>query len=180
VKDLALNIIAFQLAWFGCVTAAAADHAWAGTLLIALVLAGHLWRAPRQRAETALIAGAVVMGVAWETLAVQAGWLRYPSGTLVDGLPPHWIIALWALFATTLNVSMRWFKGRWTAAALAGALAGPLAYYAGARLGAVQFPDPQTALIALALGWGVITPALVRLSQTFDGFVAIDARARRA
>lgn len=180
MKDLAVNIAVFQVAWLGCVSAAAAGLPWAGTVLVALVLAWHLRRAPRHRAESALIASAVVIGIAWETLVVQADWLRYSSGTLVIGMPPHWIIALWALFATTLNVSMRWFKGRWAAAALAGAVAGPLAYYAGERLGAVQFPDLHIALIALALGWAAITPALVRLSQVFDGFPASSRRVQGA
>ena len=90
-------------------------------------------------------------------------------GSLLAGTAPHWIIALWALFATTLNLSLRWLHGRWWLSALFGAIAGPLAFYAGSRLGAVRFSEPAIALAWLALGWGLLTPLLMRLAQRFDG-----------
>jgi hypothetical protein len=74
---------------------------------------------------------------------------------------------MWALLATTLNVSMRWLHGRpWSAAAF-GALGGPLAYWAGARLGAVEIPDVAAALTAQAIGWAVMMPALMALALRF-------------
>ena len=77
---------------------------------------------------------------------------------------------MWGVFATTLNLSLRWLKGRWFIAILSGAIAGPLAYYAGARLGGVVFTEQMTALIALSLGWAVLMPLLMALSQRLDGF----------
>ena len=80
---------------------------------------------------------------------------------------------MWALFATILNVSLRWLKGRWAVAALAGAVAGPLAYYGGSRLGALQFGNEGVALIALSLGWAVFTPLLMALSERYDGYAPV-------
>ena len=40
---------------------------------------------------------------------------------------------------------------------------------AAGRLGAATFTEPMTAIIALAVGWGVIMPALMWLSDRFDG-----------
>jgi hypothetical protein len=57
-------------------------------------------------------------------------------------LAPVWIIAMWAGFATLLHVALRWLLPHRWLAALLGAVGGPLAYYAGMRLGAVNFPDP--------------------------------------
>jgi hypothetical protein len=48
------------------------------------------------------------------------------------------------------------------AAALAGAAGGPLAYLAGAKLGALTIVAPTTTLTLVALLW---TPALVALSM---------------
>jgi hypothetical protein len=53
---------------------------------------------------------------------------------------------------------MRWLLGRWWLASLFGAIGGPLAFYAGMRLGAVSFPDPIAALAVLAVGWAVLMP----------------------
>jgi len=86
-------------------------------------------------------------------------------------------VALWMLFATTLNVSLAWLKRSALLAALFGAIGGPLAYYGGAKLGALSFLAPTPALVALALGWGLLTPLLIKLALRFDGFVStLDAR----
>lgn len=50
-----------------------------------------------------------------------------------------------------------------------GALGGPLSYVAGERLGALELLSRGAALTALAVGWAVLTPCLVRLSQRLDG-----------
>jgi hypothetical protein len=133
------------------------------------VVATHLARTAHPQQELALVLIAAAIGLVWDSLLVFLGWLDYPSGILVSGTTPHWIVALWMIFATTLNVSMRWLKGRMMLAALLGAVAGPLAYWAGSRLGGVWFVEPWLATIALAVGWAVAMPMLMALSDRFDG-----------
>jgi len=77
---------------------------------------------------------------------------------------------MWALFATTLNLSMAWLKRRTWLAVLMGATGGPLAYFAGHRLGGVEMPDPALALLAQALGWAVLMPLLTRIAESLNGF----------
>jgi Protein of unknown function (DUF2878) len=84
---------------------------------------------------------------------------------------------MWVLFASTLNVSLRWLRGRWTLAALLGAMAGPLAYYGGAKLGGVVISEPVLAFTALAIGWAAFVPLLIRLSTRLDGMRAVPAPA---
>jgi hypothetical protein len=76
---------------------------------------------------------------------------------------------MWLLFATTLNVSLRWLKHRPLLAAALGAVAGPAAYFAGYKLGGVQIPEFTTTMTALALGWAVFMPFLMLLSKRLDG-----------
>jgi hypothetical protein len=77
---------------------------------------------------------------------------------------------MWALFATTLNLSMSWLKGRpWLAAAF-GAVGGPLAYVAGRKLGGVEMNEPALALLVQGLGWAVMMPLLLRLAARLNGF----------
>ena len=102
--------------------------------------------------------------------SVQSGLVIYPSGQPFGQLAPAWILAMWPLLATTLNVSLRWLKGRYLLAALFGAIGGPLAFLAGERLGAVVFPDTGLTMIVLAVGWATLFPLLMRLSQRYDGF----------
>ena len=89
---------------------------------------------------------------------------------LLSFAAPYWIVAMWALFATTVNLSLRWLKGRLWLALILGAIGGPLAYFAGYRFGAVTFLESTTALILLSLGWALWTPLLVLASGRYDGY----------
>ena len=164
-----VNVVLFQIGWFACVLGAAHAMPWAGTGVAAAVVAYHLMRAARPPEELKLIAAALVIGAAWDSALVALGWISYPTGNFIAGVAPHWILAMWALFATTLNISMRWMKQRWLIAFVLGAVCGPLSYWGAGRMGAATFTEPMTAIIALAVGWGVIMPALMWLSDRFDG-----------
>lgn len=159
------NVILFQLGWFACVAGAANGYAREGALAAAAIVAWHVLRAAQPRRELLLAAGAAAAGALFETALVQAGWVRFESGVLLEGTAPYWMVALWALFATTLNVSLKSLQSRpWLAAAL-GAVGGPLAYYAGARLGALQLVQPAAMLAALAVGWALLTPLLLSAAR---------------
>jgi hypothetical protein len=164
-----VNFLLFQFGWLACVLGGAWQMPWLGTMLVAAIIGWHLRGAaqPQRELQLLLIAGA--LGAVWDSALVAAGLLDYPSGTLLEGTAPHWIVAMWMLFATTLNLSLRWLQGRPALSMVCGAIAGPLAYYAGHRLGGVQMPDLQAALLTLAAGWAVILPLLVLLARHFDG-----------
>lgn len=165
-----LNFGAFQLAWFACVLAAAQGRALLATLAVAVAVCVHLWLAPRRVPEAMLVLVVTSIGLFWDSLVVSLGLVSYASGNFADGVAPVWIIAMWALFATSLNLSMGWLKGRPWLAALFGAVGGPLAYLAGERLGGVQMPDPVMALGAQAIGWAAILPLLTLLATRLNGF----------
>jgi hypothetical protein len=167
---IVLNFIVFQVAWFACVLGGATDRALAGTLVVGAVIGLHLALAQRPLPEALLIAVAAVIGLVWDSWLVGLGLMSYPAGNFAPGLAPHWIVAMWALFATSLNLSMAWLKGRPWLAALSGAVGGPLAYLAGERLGGMQMPDPVLALGAQALGWAVLLPVLTSLAARLNGF----------
>jgi hypothetical protein len=172
------NFIAFQIGWFACVLGGAHGVPWLGSSIAVLIVAWHMTHAARPKQELILVLIAGAIGAIWDSALVTLGWISFPSGTLLAGTAPYWMVALWMLFATTLNVSLAWLKRSALLAALFGAIGGPLAYYGGAKLGALSFLAPTPALVALALGWGLLTPLLIMLALRFDGFVsALDARA---
>jgi hypothetical protein len=166
---LLANIALFQIGWFACVLGAAHGLAWAGSAA-ALVIAGlHLAFAQRPRVELQLLGIAVALGFVWDSAVAAAGLIAFNGGGLLQLLAPHWMAALWLVFATTLNVSLRWLRGRaWLAVAL-GLVGGPLAYYAGAQLGALSFSNLAAGLAAQAIGWALLMPLLLRLAARFDG-----------
>ena len=73
----------------------------------------------------------------FDSFLVAAGWVTYKAGLFSDYLAPYWIITMWMLFATTLNVSMRWLRGKPWLAAFFGCFGGPTTYLAGQKLGGI-------------------------------------------
>jgi hypothetical protein len=55
---------------------------------------------------------------------------------------------------------MSWLKGRFVLAAVLGAIAGPLSYLAGVKLGAAQWGDETQALVLLGIIWAIAMPLL--------------------
>jgi hypothetical protein len=169
-RPVLINFAIFQLCWFACVLSGAAALPAIGIGVVAVAVVFHLSRARRPLPEAALLVIAGLIGAAWDGQLAGYGWLIYPSGEFAPWIAPSWIIAMWVSFATTLNVSLRWLRGRPELAVLFGAIGGPLAFYAGQRLGGVQFSDTLVALAALSAGWALITPVLVSLATRLDGY----------
>jgi len=163
------NFVAFQLGWFASVLGAANELPWFGPIAVAAALALHLALARRPWPELMLVSASMAIGLVVDSLLLATGWLRYPAGQWLPGLAPYWIIAMWGLFATTLNVSMGWMRGRPVLAALMGAIGGPLSYLAGQKMGGIELTQSGSALAALALAWGVAMPLLMRLAARLDG-----------
>ena len=166
------NFLAFQIGWFACVLGGAHDLPWVGTGIALVIVAWHLTRATRPEQELLLVLSAAAIGALFDTLLVWLGWFTFSSGTLIAGTAPHWMVALWMLFATTLNLSLAWLKRHLFVAVLFGAIGGPLAYLGGEKLGALNFALPTAGLIALAIGWALLTPLLAVIAQRFNGFVS--------
>jgi hypothetical protein len=166
---LVVNIAAFQLGWLACVLGGAHGLPWLGVVVVGLVAALHLsWaRSPGREALLLLTVGCI--GALWDGLLVRLGFLQFPSGMFLPYLAPVWIIALWVGFATTLNLSLGWLQGRWYWALLFGALGGPLAYWAGMKLGGVHFPDPVAGLAVVAGGWSFLMPFVSWLALKLGG-----------
>jgi hypothetical protein len=145
------NLAAYQLAWFAVILGAARGFAWAGMAVALLVIGAHLALRPRAL-ELKLIALAAAIGIMIDSTLSITGQVRFAAPGPV-GLAPLWMLCLWMAFATTLNYSLRWLMRRPVAAALGGAIGGPLAYLAGARLGALELATPAITLSLIALLW---------------------------
>ena len=163
-----LNATGAQLGWFGCVVCAAQGRPAWGIGLALMLVALHTATAPRPAAEARLIGAVLIVGMAWDSLLAMTGVVEYRGNGWLPGLAPFWIGALWALFAATLNHSMRWLRDRRLAAVVFGAIAGPMSFWAGVRLGAARLPNAPMALAVLSIGWAVLLPALVQLAARLD------------
>ena len=164
---MVLNFVAFQVGWFACVLGAA--HGWPlfGPLVALAILAPMAWTAPRPRGFLLLLGTGAAVGFCWDSILSALGLMQFTGGRLAP-LAPVWIVALWMLFASTCNRSLRWLQSSLPLAVSLAVVAAPLSYLAGARLGALQLPHPTAGLAAQAIGWAVILPALLRVAKRCD------------
>ena len=154
------NYAAYQLAWFAVVLGAAHGFALAGAAVALLVAAVHL--SLRCNAlEFKLIGLAGLIGILIDSTLAMTGQVRFAASWPQD-LAPFWMLSLWIVFATTLNHSLRWLMHRPVAAALAGALGGPIAYLGAAKIGALVIATPAATLPLIAV---LYIPAMVALSM---------------
>lgn len=159
--------IGFQAVWLACALGAAQGRNGPGIVAAAVFLAAVLAGRGSGKRDVGAILASGAVGTLGEGLIGLSGLVTYAATLPGAGPLPPWIIALWLAFGATLPaldavvgkpLSLR--------AALLGAVAGPLAYLAGARLGALHFLDPVwPALLALAGLWALALPLLLHLRQ---------------
>jgi hypothetical protein len=166
---LLTNIVVFQIAWLLSVIGGAQQMPWLGPLATLIALTLHLRAARNPLEEVLLVLSCGLLGLCFDSYLVASGWVSYKAGLFSDYFAPYWIVTMWMLFAMTLNVSMRWLRGKPVLAAVFGFFGGPASYLAGQALGGIVLSNEVAALAALAIGWAVMMPMLMSLSENLDG-----------
>lgn len=153
------NAIGFQVLWFACLLLPGAM-----ALIVALLfVCSHFpWVVQRDRyvRQVGVLAG---LGIGVDLLYASVGVIAFPKVSM--GISFN-LAALWICFATTPALCFQWLLPRRWLATVLGAVFGPLSYWAGHKLGAVDFPLGQTfTLLIYAATWAVVMPMLLWLSQ---------------
>lgn len=176
---LVKNLAFFKIGWVACVMFAATGAPLLATLSVAAVAVVHLLGVRAPVKEALLLLAAAVIGLGWESFMVWTGLVRYP-GHEYTVLAPYWIVAMWVLFATTINHGLRWAKRSLWVASIAGLLGGPLAFYGGMNLGAVEFSHMAAALVLIGLGWALLLPVLTLVADTIIDSPMLEPRSNQA
>jgi hypothetical protein len=136
-------------------------------LVVAVHIGLHLFWSDSRRHEAIFIGIVTLLGLLVDSLQKVTGLVVYAADfPALPLLAPAWIVAMWALFATAINSSLKWLHGRYGLAVLLGAVFGPLSYRAGVALGAASFPLGEwTSLAALAIIWGIAMPMLIWINK---------------
>ena len=172
-----LDFVGSQAAWWSCVLLVRADRDAAALAGPVLYIAAHAAVRARLRTRLVALAGlAALAGWAGDTVLVRAGLLSFPSATMAPWSQP-WMAALWAAFAVSLTASMIWLVRRPIVIAGAfGAVAGPLAYAVGERLGVLALA--RWSAPAVAAEWAAATPLLVLCARRVVAVAAPAGAAR--
>jgi hypothetical protein len=160
VAGKTINFVLFQAAWFAAVLGAAHGMPWLGVIAVPLALALHLALSPDWRPELLLALAAAATGFVFDSILIAAGMFSPVPYILPSPFSSLWMVMLWVNLATTMNVSMGWLSGRYALAAVFGAIGGPVAYYSGAKLGAMTRSPDAGGLAGIGIAWAIAMPFL--------------------
>ena len=145
-----LPILMAQVVWWAAILAGAALAAAA--LLIQIALAFWLDRnnLPSWR-RLLLLTGS---GLLLDALTVQLDLVTFRDAAAFG--VPLWLLLLWLSFALTVPRLQQWLPSRASQLTVF-VIAAPLAYFAGAALGAATVQQPLWYGITLVVGWSALT-----------------------
>ncbi len=160
-RPVIINFVAFQAAWFIAVLGAAWGYPWIGPIaVVAWIAAFWVWH-PSARDDLVLLVGAGLIGLATDSVSVLTGVISFPEPA-GPGFPTTiWMIALWINFAASIRHSLNWIRGRYALGTVFGGIGGPLAYFAGEKMGALVIHSP----LGVVLAWVVAMPLILLLEQ---------------
>lgn len=143
-----LNIILYQLVWFGCVFFQD-KFLLPGVVLIVL----HLLLCKDKSQELAVVAYCASMGLVMDATLTLVGIFEFTATP--SFLPiPLWLILIWVGFAGTLRHGLRFFMERPLLALSAAAIGAPFIYHTASRFGAVSFPvGPVVTGVVVSAVW---------------------------
>jgi uncharacterized protein DUF2878 len=161
------NFLAFGIGWFACVVGAANGTPSYGIAVAAMLLAVNILVAEDALHEARVIVTVGALGFVIDSMIALAGIFVFdPHTSNPAWLSPIWLVALWMIFGSTLTALLAWLAARGAIAAIVGAIAGPLSYFAAAKMGALAIPAPvapRSAIIAIV--WAVVLPGLLRFAN---------------
>ena len=168
------NAAFFQVGWWIAVLGAGRGYLWLSPLLVACLVWVNI-RLSADPASTIRIVLAVgLFGSLLDSVLAAAGVLQFVYSPFGSPWCPPWLIAIWCLFATTLNGSLRWLAERHKTSALIGGICGPFSYFAGHQFGALRLGENERlSLLVLSLLWAILMPLLLRWAANGSASVPI-------
>lgn len=152
--NIIVNVVTYQAVWFLCVLGETR-----GALVGLLLLGLHLFFSPIRMLDLKMMGILLVVGLGIDGILHALGFFSFN----VAARPiPFWLLVIWLALAILPHHSLAWLKSRFLLSAFFGALGGPLAYWAGVRLGAAYFNWSLLASLGtLAIIWAFLWPAVM-------------------
>ena len=166
IKNI-INIIGFNIGWWGCVLGVANELPYLGPLLMALLLIAHYYLFISHIQELYLVLIVSTIGTLTDSLLFLSGSFIY-SGAYSNEIliAPLWISAMWAGFSATVNHSMSWLKDKWLLMVICGVVFGPAAFFTGEKFGAIEFHlSILLSGLVIAIVYGIAMPLIYFINR---------------
>ena len=164
------NLISVNIGWLACITGAAQGYHWLGMVVVPILFVIHITVIQRRKILKILIVAmaSTTIGFLTDTILIIVGTVEPNRWLMPAPFTTVWDLMIWANFSLTLNASLRFLQKRPLVAAFLGAICAPGTYYAGDRLGALNFPEPVfSSLLSIGIVWLFAMPCLSLMAMYF-------------
>ena len=164
------NLISVNIGWLACILGAARGHYWLGLVVVPILFVIHITAIQRRKIlEIFIVAMAsTAIGFLTDTTLIIVGTVEPNRWLMPAPFTTVWDLMIWANFSLTLNASLRFLQKRPLVAAFLGAICAPWTYYAGDRLGALNFSEPVfSSLLWVGAVWLFAMPCLSLMAMYF-------------
>lgn len=128
-----------------------------GRFILFLLLSSFLMLAFTPSKRRLWVATACTLGIMMDSLWCILGLFEFSDSSAV----PPWMMALWLGFSAWWLWLLGYLRLTWYWLMPVGAVSGPLAYYLGMQLGAMQLlAAPVYVWLLLAAGWAIFLPLI--------------------
>ena len=157
------NIISVNIGWLACIIGASRGYPWLGLVIVPILFVIHIMLIERRKIRKIFIVAlaATAIGFLMDTTLIIFRTVEPNRWLMPVPFTTIWDLMIWANFSLTLDVSLRFLQKRPLAAAFLGAIFAPGTYYAGNRLGALNFSEPVfSSLLWVGALWLLAMPGL--------------------
>ena len=164
------NLISVNIGWLACITGAARGHHWLGLVVVPILFVIHITVIERRKIRKIFIVAlaTTAIGFLMDTTLIIVGAVEPNRWVMPAPFTTIWDLMIWANFSLTLDVSLRFLQKRPLVAAFLGAICAPGTYYAGDRLGALNFSEPVfSSLLWVGAVWLFAMPCLSLTARYF-------------
>ena len=162
------NFISTNIGWFACILGAARGYPWIGLIVVLILFIIHIVFIENQNARNIIIIACIsmVIGIIADTFIIAVGNINLNRWIIPPPFTTIWDLTIWANFSLTLNTSLRFLQKKLLIAAFLGAIFAPGTYYAGERLGALNFTEPHwKGIVWIGVVWILVMPLLSLLAK---------------
>lgn len=161
------NVLAYQFCWWLLIYCGVSVLS---VTAVILTVGYYLLSESGRRAKWWILLVVTAIGISCDS--VLAYWGVYGQVWQENGIA-LWLYFLWLVFATLLNVSLKWFQEHLLIAALCGAIGGPSSYWAGAKM-SHSAELSYDSLQILVVVWLILTPTFLFLCRCLFRWEATD------
>jgi hypothetical protein len=164
------NLISVNIGWLACILGAARGHYWLGLVVVSILFVVHITAIERHKMRKIFIVALLTtaIGFLMDTALIIVGAVEPNRWVMPAPFTTIWDLMIWANFSLTLDVSLRFLQKRPLVAAFLGAICAPGTYYAGDRLGALNFSEPVfSSLLWVGAVWLFAMPCLSLMAKYF-------------